>query len=50
MAVLDAIEEDGCQEISDQVGTHLLKGLDNLRNEFEVSSYLPLGAHRAKIC
>ena len=40
MAVLDVIEEDGCQEISDRVGTHLLKGLENLRSEFEVSTHL----------
>ena len=39
MAVLDAIEEDGCQEISDRVGTHLLKGLENMRSEFEVYFY-----------
>lgn len=36
MAVLDAIEEDGCQEISARVGTHLLKGFAELRDEFEV--------------
>ena len=36
MAVLDTIEEDGCQEISNQMGTHLLRGLANLRSEFEV--------------
>ena len=36
MAVLDAISEDGCQEIADTVGTHLLKGFEEIRNEFEV--------------
>ena len=36
IAVLDAIEEDGCQEIADTVGTHLLKGFAEIRNEFEV--------------
>ena len=36
MAVLDAIEEDGCQQIADTVGTHLLKGFEEIRNEFEV--------------
>jgi len=36
MAVLDTIEEDGCQEISNQMGTHLLRGLANLRSEFEI--------------
>ena len=36
MAVLDTIEEDGCQEISADVGTYLLKGLAELRDEFEV--------------
>ena len=42
MAVLDTIEEDGCQEISNQMGTHLLRGLANLRSEFEVRLCLPL--------
>ena len=37
MAVLDAIEEDGCQEISKDVGTYFLKGLEEIRNEFEVN-------------
>jgi len=36
MAVLDTIEEDGCQEISADVGTYLLKGLAELRDEFEI--------------
>ena len=36
MAVLEAIEADGCQEISADVGTYLLKGLEELRDEFEV--------------
>ena len=36
IAVLDAIEEDGCQEIADTVGTHLLKGFAEIRDEFEV--------------
>jgi len=36
IAVLDAIEEDGCQEIADTVGTHLLKGFAEIRNEFEI--------------
>ena len=36
IAVLDAIEEDGCQEIADTVGTYLLKGFAEIRNEFEV--------------
>ena len=36
MAVLDTIQEDGCQQIAADIGTYLLKGLDELRNEFEV--------------
>ena len=36
MAVLDTIEEDGCQEIAANIGTYLLKGLEELRNEIEV--------------
>ena len=43
IAVLDAIEEDGCQEIADTVGTHLLKGFEEIRNEFEVSFFTQLG-------
>lgn len=37
MAVLDAIEEDGCQEIAAKVGTYLIKGFAEMRNEFEVT-------------
>ena len=36
LAVLDAIEEDGCQKIANDIGTHLLKGFEEIRNEFEV--------------
>ena len=38
LAVLETIEEDGCQEISADVGTYLLKGLAELRDEFEVGT------------
>ena len=44
IAVLDAIEEDGCQEIADTVGTHLLKSNQQkivlLQELFQVISLL----------
>jgi alanine-glyoxylate transaminase/(R)-3-amino-2-methylpropionate-pyruvate transaminase len=36
MAVLDVIEEDGCQQTASKVGTYMLKSLEEIRNEFEV--------------
>lgn len=38
ISVLDTIKEEGCQEISASVGSHLLKGLAEIRQEFEVKS------------
>jgi len=35
-AVLDAIDEDGCQEISRDVGTYLLEQLATLRGQFDI--------------
>ncbi|CAB4066657.1 AGXT2 [Lepeophtheirus salmonis] len=36
MAVLDAIEEDGCQENSHKTGSYFIKELEKLREEFEI--------------
>lgn len=35
-AVMDAIEEDGCQELSARTGDVFIKGMMSLRDEFEV--------------
>ncbi len=43
ISVLDTIKEDKCQETSAQVGTYLLKGLEEIRSEFEVSKSSSIG-------
>ena len=49
IAVLDAIEEDGCQEIADTVGTQLLKGFAEIRNDFEVILAKNVNSNKANI-
>ncbi len=39
MAVLDALEEDGCQQISKEIGTYFLQRLADLREKYEVMCY-----------
>ena len=38
IAVLDAIEKDQCQKVSQDIGTHLLMELAKLRDHFEVNA------------
>ncbi len=40
IAVLDALKEDGCQEISKDVGTYFLQELGKFREKYQASPLL----------